>query len=278
MTTSPFLRLTAATLAAVPLVVLPAGLAHAAGTVRTITAADTTTTSAPPEERFVTTSTAGGGAVSFVEGPGTPPAGTGSLKMATPTGKANLASDTLNTYFAGQPLSALDVLSYATYRDSASTGSASIRPSLQVTIYKSGVTGYANLVFEPYLATNPTTALPALASDVWQTWNTGGATTGWYDGSGDVTAGKTFAALKAANPMARIVGINLNQGSSNDGTVAYADALDVSVGGVAARYDFEAVDGGEAPAPVVPEVPIAVLLPLTALALAGATVWRRRTI
>lgn len=282
MPSNPFVRLTAATLAAVPLVVLPAGLAHAATTTRTVTAADTAAGSTATDERFVTTDTANGGTVSFVTGPAAPPAGAGSVRLATPTGKANLTSGpatdpvNVNTFFAGQPLSALELTSYATYRDPASTGSAAVQPSLQVTVYKGGTSGYANLVFEPVYAAAQNAGYPQPANGVWQTWPVGTGVKGWYDRStaADGNAGLTFAQLKAASPNARIISVGLNLGSGSDGTVAYADALEVSVGGVAALYDFEEVDG--APAPVVPEVPVAALLPLAGLALLGAAAVRRR--
>lgn len=279
----PLVTAVAASLAVVPLSLATAGTASAAGPIaRVVTAADTAPNSMPVEERFSAAQSGGGGGVSFVQGPATAPLGAGSLRLATPSSadKANLASGQLseptqvNSFFAGQPLASLEINRFSTYRSSASTGgNATVQPSVQIAVYKNGISDFASFILEPvYVAQQNGGQAPA--NDVWQTWQAAGAK-GWYDKSvaTNGNAGTTLADLKAANPNARVLAVAINLGSGSTGTIAYADALEVTVGGVNAVYDFEP---DALPAPVVPEVPVAALLPLTAMAMAGVVVWRRR--
>lgn len=95
----------------------------------------------------------------FVDGPGTPPLGTGSvnLKSTGPTDRQGMATDA----YAGTPLSAITKWGYSTYQPGPTLAIA-----LQFDIkYRPSDTAYGGrLVFEPYQQTGT-------VGSGWQTWN-----------------------------------------------------------------------------------------------------------
>ncbi len=176
----------------------------------------------------------------FVTGPSNPPLGVGSFKMSTP-----LATDkgTLFNYdHVGTRLANINAISYATYRDPASTAPAVQLPSVNIEVDYNGPSvagGYTSLVFEPVY--NPTQG--PVQSGVWQTWN--GIPGIWWstrpiNGCAVSPCYQSWSAIVAANPDATILGgFGVNQGSGSGGLIAATDALTLRVSGTTWTYNFE---------------------------------------
>ena len=176
----------------------------------------------------------------FVTGPGNPPLGVGSFKMGTV-----LATDkgTLFNYdHFGTRLVDITAISYATYRDPASTAPAVQLPSVNIEVDYNGPAvagGYTSLVFEPVY--NPTQG--AIQSGVWQSWN--GIPGIWWstrpiNGCSVPPCYQPWSDIVAANPNATILGgFGVNQGSGSGGLIAATDALTIRHGGTTWTYNFE---------------------------------------
>ena len=189
------------------------------------------------------------GVVSFVNGPATPPLGSGSVQFSLGTngnGKAALVYNGL----AGTPLSALTQLSYATFVQQNNSGQA---PALELAVDYTG-DGVADdrLVFEPVYQTGNYPGVIQNGGMVllnqWQTWN--GITGGWWAAS-DETAGPstyTLSSYLQVHPTAVIAndpqwgGIWLTTGGGNTwtGFVGFADALAIATSGGTTTFNFEA--------------------------------------
>ena len=190
----------------------------------------------------------------FVNGPATPPAGAGSFEFKIPDGgKVTLSTNSM----AGQPLSAVDVVSYSTYRASSSTMASFVAPALNMAICSGGLsgstcTGYTTLVWEPVYAFGTTAnSNNPIVNDTWQTWdalaptntsNTGG----WWSTRaipGVPQASSSFvslAAIQTANPNAAILSFGINVGHGPTGTFnGNADALTLGLNGTTTVYNFE---------------------------------------
>jgi hypothetical protein len=175
----------------------------------------------------------------FRTGPATPPLGTGSFELSTPTGSDK---GTLFNYdYAGKPLSSVNALAYSTYR---SAGNDQQVASLNVEVDVNGAApgGVTTLVFEPVYNTSQ----GAVVSNQWQTWDAynGGNAIWWSSNPIPAAPNRdTFVSwntIVAANPDAVIVGgIGINQGSGNPALVTAVDALTVGAGGTTTTYDFE---------------------------------------
>jgi hypothetical protein len=205
-------------------------------------AATTTQTVNPDSTSWFNSDTRPGGSYDFVAGPGVAPLGNGSLHVVTTDGsaKVNLA----NTDLAGTPLSAIDSLSYFTYRSSSSTGSPVQVPSLQIAITGStapNATGFTTLVFEPVYNTGQ----GAIADDAWQSWDAFDGGQGIWWSTKDLANQPAFTGYRswndivADNPGAVVQGVFINQGSGNPGIDANVDAVTLGAGGDATTYDFE---------------------------------------
>jgi hypothetical protein len=188
------------------------------------------------------------GYVAFVEGPGTPPLGIGSLEMGTPASadKAQLFNyDHIDTALVD-----IEAISYATYRNSASTNPPAQYPALNIEVdYVGDGSSYTTLVWEPIYAYGQSN----LAVDTWQIWDTmapsqtsfGG---GWWS-TKDIPGVCAFncfvdwGTIVHNNPNAKIkYGFGVNVGSGWDGNFTGAvDALTLSVSGGTVTYDFEPV-------------------------------------
>ncbi len=184
----------------------------------------------------------------FVNGPVTPPAGVGSFEFSIPdNGKVTLSTTTV----AGQLLSAVDAVSYSTYRATSSTMPGNVAPSLNMQICAGGLdgttcTGWTTLVWEPVYAYGA----DAIVNDTWQTWNALGNTSASYTGgwwsTRDITglsATNSFVSLaeiQGANPDAVILSFGVNVGHGPSGTFnGNADALTLGLSGNTTVYDFE---------------------------------------
>lgn len=178
-------------------------------------------------------------AAEFQGGLAAPGAGIGSLRLTTATSSEKVFL--FNYDHAGDKLSTIDAISYATYRIA---GSAQQVTALNIQIDYNGAApgGFATLVFEPVY----NTAQGAVVSDQWQTWTAGGSGIWWstqpINGqcSGATAAcDKTWAEIVANNPDATILAIGINQGSGNPGLTTAVDALTLGSGSGAVTYDFE---------------------------------------
>lgn len=195
-----------------------------------------------------------GASGSFVTGPGTPPSGAGSFGFDVPNG----GKVTLSTSIpAGRLLSAVDAVSYATYRDSSSTMPPNLAPSLNLEICANGLVGgtcegYTTLVWEPvYAYGTAANANNPVETGQWQTWDALGHTSTSYAGGwwsthaiGGVCADNCFvslATITAANPNAVILSLGVNVGHGPAGTfVGATDALGLGfTGGGTTVFDFE---------------------------------------
>ena len=174
----------------------------------------------------------------LVDGPETPPLGSGSLHLFTGTGsaKASLA----NADAAGTLLADVDAMSYSTYRSSASTGSAVQVPSYQLGVDTNGAAsgGFTTLVFEPVYNTDQ----GPIVDDEWQNWDAynGGEARWWstrsITGQCAFDCYRTWDDIVASNPNAVVLYLSINQGSGNPGIDANVDAYTFQD----TTYDFEA--------------------------------------
>lgn len=124
--------------------------------------------SSPSQWFFLNESPSGGvGIGSFVNGPATPPIGTGSVSLfVNGTGRMNIGT----LQFAGTRFRDLRVLRYSTYVDSASHAVNNFAaPSLQLEYdadsTDSNTAFQGRLVYEPYYSGTVT-------PNIWQTWDT----------------------------------------------------------------------------------------------------------
>jgi hypothetical protein len=192
----------------------------------------------PPTDNWVIYNRAAGGAA-FREGPGAPPAVTGSLQLTTPTGTDKITA--FNYDQVGTTLSAIDALGYSTYR---TTGSADQVAAINIEVDVNGAApgGFTTLVFEPTYNTGQ----QAVVSGVWQDWDAfNGGDAIWWSSNAIPSAPNrdTFVSwdtIVAANPAAVIVGgFGVNQGSGNPALITATDALSIGKNGNTTTYDFE---------------------------------------
>ncbi len=191
----------------------------------------------PTNEWVLYTRLAGNG--TFVAGPGTPPAGTGSIQFVTPTGADKVTL--FNFEYVGEPLVDLDALSYYTYRTAGFEQQVTAL-NIQVDVNGAAPGGFTTLVFEPVYNTTQ----GAVVSGEWQEWDAynGGNAIWWSSnpipGAPNRDTFVTWNTILAQNPDAIVVGgLGFNQGSGNPALTAAADALTVGFGEEQTTYDFE---------------------------------------
>jgi hypothetical protein len=173
------------------------------------------------------TRTATPGVGTFVQGPETPPVGTGSIQLSTlgPSDKVFL----YNYDHVGETIGSIDDISYSTYR---TAGSLQQVTALNVQIDKNGVTlqpgDFATLVFEPVYNTNQ----GPVVSGEWQDWIADGSGIWWSTqpingqcAGATATCDQTWDYIVANNPTATILGVGINQGGGNPGLIASTDAF-----------------------------------------------------
>jgi hypothetical protein len=229
-----------------------------AGSIATAGASTTTVTvdqtSVAPGGNWTSPAGSDTGTAGFVNGPGTPPAGSGSLALDVPNPQHRAFYDYQYGICANNPnctgpyttpISSVTSLSYSTYRGAGSAANAV--PSLNIEI-DPDPTGaaphYATLVWEP--SNNG----GVLADNAWQTWDAynGGAGKFWstvaipgvFPVAGAGGTQLTWAALTGMMPTAAIkygIGLNVGTGPTFKGN---ADALTVGLGGNDTVFDFEA--------------------------------------
>jgi hypothetical protein len=188
------------------------------------------------------------GGTAFVDGPGTPPMGTGSAQLT-----ANLATDgpiLFKADYMGTKLSDISTLQYSTYRTTPTDPNSVLAIALQFNV-DSDITDANNsfqgrLVFEPYQGQAAGTVVPGS----WQTWN---ALQGKWWGSGGGPTRPISAACPQSNPctLAQIISMFPNAGiHGTQGAVVFkagsgwtgfdgnVDAFTIGVSGVNDTYDF----------------------------------------
>ncbi len=170
--------------------------------------------------------------VSFVDGPGEPPLGTGSVRLSTID---DLGSAIDNDLFDGLPIAEISALSFATYVEDGAGGADGV-PSVEFEIlFGEGIElDTATLVFEP----KNTVDAPVVPDD-WQTWDAVGDDARWAveDGPGcDETCLMSWSDVLAAFPGARILGLLVvRSGSGASDAAGHRDALNVN----GLIYNFE---------------------------------------
>jgi len=180
------------------------------------------------------------GSVSFVTGPASPPAGSGSLQYTV--GANGDSYPTVRTgAFNGVALSNLTSLDYYTYVSHSGSGGQAPYIDLYVDNDNNG-TRDDILTFEPIY--NPSQGSVAL--NTWQHWN---ALSGlwWSDSMGGPPPLFTLSSYISGHPNARILPSGSSfilaagcGGAAWTSFVGNADRLTVGVGGANTTYDFEA--------------------------------------
>jgi hypothetical protein len=208
--------------------------------------------------------TQNGGAAAFVNGPGSPPLLTGSLRLTTAADGTGVGEGR-NTAFHNTPLSALTELKYWAYRESSAVAGNHVMIVLNIDTDGNGSDDDV-IFFEPRYQTvatgNPTLLdQGAIVDDTWKKWDA--LKGGWYSRNQSSVASpgvpgvgnagvQPLSVYIAAFPNARIVnnvgggGVHLAAGSglgawqNFDGN---ADAFTIGVSGVSRTYDFELTPG-----------------------------------
>jgi hypothetical protein len=197
--------------------------------------------------------------VTFVNGPGIPPAGTGSVQFSTgATGSVAPVGGkpTLGTsQFDGQLLSDIETLTYSTYVSQVAPTHTHLAVPIKLQVDTDGDGDRdTTLVFEPVYVVGEQG--PVLLN-TWQEWDTLDGN-GWWNTSavaGYPGGGSTFFSLAdfaAAYPEATIVnwhtgvegaGFNFSAGQNSGGFwsdfVGNVDKLEIGFGGDTTTFDFE---------------------------------------
>ena len=182
------------------------------------------------------------GSGSFVSGPGTPPAGTGSAELTVDAAGGELFGAAL---YGGTYLRDINALTYQTYRQS---GAVALAAALQLNVdydLTDGNNGWqGRLVYEPYNSgTNPSTGL-------WEEWDALGADAKWWASgvpgntlcpqSSPCTLGKVLTNWPNLGVHATIPGIGFKAGRNwASGFTGNVDAFTIQVNGDTVHYDFE---------------------------------------
>lgn len=191
----------------------------------------------PPTDNWVLY-TRNAGAAEFVDGPATPPSGSGSLQLTTPTGADKVYL--FNYDHVGEALASVDAIGYSTYRVA---GSLQQDAALNLEVDYNGpdvAGGFTTLVFEPVYNTDQ----GAVVSGAWQTWDAyNGENAKWWStknipGVCSFDCFVSWNEIVAANPDATILGgVGVNQGSGNPALTTNVDAFTFGQ----STYDFERI-------------------------------------
>ena len=202
--------------------------------------------------------TATGATGVFTNGPATPPLGSGSFELGTPTTNAKV--QLLTDLYNGTPLSAIQGIGYSTYQDYAATAlPAMVGMNIRVDLNGDTVPD-AYMVYEPYQDLGNA----AITRGSWQNWDAyRGGSAKWWISTGAGGCGQatpcTWNTIKSAFINAAVRegtscgnatfpkpvcpgSLGVNQGSGNPGVVSNADGVYVTVGGNRTTFNFEVAD------------------------------------
>lgn len=189
----------------------------------------------PPTDNWVSYFRTPASTSSFRTGPGTPPLGTGSLELSTPTSGDKVT--VFNYDHIGTALEDVNAIAYSTYRTAGSLQQVAAL-NLQVDVNGDDPGGFTTLVFEPVYNTDQ----GPVVSGVWQDWDAynGGNAIWWSSnpipGAPNRDTFVTWDTILEQNPDAVIVGgVGVNQGSGNPGLVTAVDGFTFN----ATTYNFE---------------------------------------
>jgi hypothetical protein len=187
----------------------------------------------------------GSGNGSYVVGPGTPPAGQGSVRLITPAAADGHLVGT--PAFAGVRLADISALSYATYRTSGSLSLANaLQLNLDFDLTDTTTTYQGRLVYEPYRQS----PAPTIPDNTWQTWDTiaGGDGRWWASAipssnpcgqDNPCTWGTILTTFPNAGINFDLPGFLVKAGSNWAGFDGNVDNLAITVNGVAYTFDLE---------------------------------------
>jgi hypothetical protein len=209
------------------------------------------------------------GTAAMVTGPATPPLGTGSAELATPTGAGDGAAAIATEQFDGTKLSSITSLSYSAY-DAVNNGQQF--PYLAVSVDLGSPAGGGadagldTLFFEPPYQT-PSTGNASLsidqatAQDEWQSWDA--YIGGFWDNNSIFTPGTGVGSLAdflALYPNATIenggftglggIALQVGFGSSGETEVGYVDDFSIGINGAVTDYNFDPAAATPLPASI----------------------------
>ncbi|MDQ4120665.1 MAG: carboxypeptidase-like regulatory domain-containing protein [Acidobacteriota bacterium] len=188
--------------------------------------------------------------VNFVNGPGTPPLGTGSVQLSVGSEGAD-AAQLVHSGYGGTFVRDFTALSYSTYVQQSGSGGQAPYILLDVD-YNNDGTRDDILFFEPAYQNAtfcPSNPQPAIAVGAWQTWN---ALNGcWWSlfnfaGTFPGTGVKPLSAILDVEPDARIstntrgvrIVAGFGEGAWNN-FIGNVDAFTIGVNGNETTYNFE---------------------------------------
>lgn len=172
------------------------------------------------------------GEVEFVEGPETPPLGTGSVRIST----IDVTRSTIaNANYAGLEIADIASLGYSTFMvNGGPTGV--VVPAIKLPVRFNNDTEFTTLVFEPTYSLNSDVVV-----DVWQTWDALSADARWWTsrpipGVCEDSCFVPWTDILAAVPDAFILGaLLIETGSGTDDADGNVDALTIN----GTIFDFE---------------------------------------
>ena len=212
------------------------------------------------------TATPAPGKYEFVTGPGTPPAGVGSVRFQTIGAERwNMAT----SMFANTSLASLTALKFNTYQPSTGQGVICAAPGAECAVYLNFDVDFGPGVCPPVTCASTggyqrrLVYVPAVngtvATNTWQEWDALSASAQWtwsgYLGNGskwpdgNTSQFRTWSAILTAFPNAHI---NEDLGSSQllfragepypDGFIGFLDKVTIGVGSNTTVFDFEPYD------------------------------------
>jgi hypothetical protein len=166
-----------------------------------------------------------GGEVAFVEGPETPPLGTGSVQIST----IDVTRSTIaNANYAGLEIADIAALGYATYMVDGGPTDVVV-PAIKLPVRFNNDTQFTTLVFEPTYSVNSD-----VVAGEWQTWDALSADARWWTSSPipgvcEDSCFVPWADILNAVPDAFILGaLLIETGSGTDDADGNVDALKIN--------------------------------------------------
>lgn len=163
-------------------------------------------------------------ALQFVEGPGDPPLGCGSLLLTTLLNGEKVFLYNFDHH--GKKLSDIGTISYSTYRIAVAQPQAVAAIHVVIEFDVAGGKDTATLVFEPVY----TPGQDPVVNNTWQTWVADGEGVWWSTApiNGQCAGAfpqcyRSWDEIVADNPDATVIAVGVNQGSGNPGLISAVD-------------------------------------------------------